>query len=140
MKKILLTTAVLAVCLAACSPAKKPASGAAIPEPAAVSLAKDLMPVFAESCTVCHRRENGSEAAIEGGTIIETKEDILKAVGTGIVPGKPEASPFLKVLDQTIAVGRNKLVMPPPNAKAPKWTAEELALFSRWIAEGAKDN
>jgi mono/diheme cytochrome c family protein len=128
--------------LTACSKEKKPD---AVPdsEPgktAEVSLAGDLMPVFAKSCAGCHKREGGIAAAIEGGVFIEKKEDILKAIGTGIVPGKPAESGFLKVLDQTYPVGRDKVVMPPPNSKAPKWSKEDLDLFSRWIAEGAKDN
>jgi mono/diheme cytochrome c family protein len=128
--------------LTACSKERKPA---AVPgsEPGTtteVSLARDLMPVFTKSCAGCHKRVGGFAEAVEGGAYIETKEDILKAIGTGIVPGKPAESGFLRVLDQTYPVGRDKVVMPPPNSKAPKWSKEELDLFSRWISEGAKDN
>lgn len=128
--------------LSACSKEKKPdlVPGSEPGTAAEVSLAGDLMPVFGKSCSGCHKREGGIAAAVEDGTFIETKADILKAVGTGIIPGKPEESGFLKVLDQTYPVGRNKVVMPPPYAKAPRWTKDELALFSRWVAEGAKDN
>ncbi len=92
------------------------------------------MPVFTKSCAGCHKRKGGIAEAVEGGTFIEAKEDILKAIGTGIVPGKPAESGFLKVLDQTYPVGRDKVVMP-PQPKAPKWSKEELDLFSRWISE-----
>jgi hypothetical protein len=142
MKKTLLLTVGLGLLLAACSKGQKPAATPG-PEPetkAEVSFAVDLMPVFVKSCAGCHRREGGIAAAVEGGTFIEKKEDILGAIGTGIIPGKPGESGFLKVLDQTYPVGRNKVVMPPPNSKAPRWTKEELDRFSRWIAEGAKDN
>jgi hypothetical protein len=143
MNRILLATAGVSMLLTACAPGKKTGE-APNPQPqpatAAVSFAGDIMPVFTRSCAGCHRREGGFEAAIEGGAFFEKKEDILAKVGTFIVPGKPAESGFLKVLNQSIPVGRDKIVMPPPKSRASKWTKEELDLFSRWIAEGAKDN
>jgi hypothetical protein len=105
-----------------------------------VFFSKDLMPLFERSCTVCHKRDGGKEKAIENNTFYETKEDILSVVGTFIIPGKPEDSGLLKVLNQTQKFGRRKTPMPPPKASAPKWSAAELKQFSSWVTAGAKDN
>jgi hypothetical protein len=104
-----------------------------------VSFEKDLMPLFERSCAICHKRD-GNEKAIKNGVFYEKKEDVLSLVGTHIVPGKPEESNLLKVLDQTKKFGRRKMPMPPPKAAAPKWSAEELKRFSDWIKAGAKDS
>jgi hypothetical protein len=134
-------------CLTGCGSAKEEAP-APEPEPAAkveeeakaVSLATDIMPLVTRSCGVCHKREGGHAHATEHGAYFETKEDILGKVGTNIVAGKPDESGLVKVLDQSMPVGDHKIVMPPPKASAPAWSAEEIELFKKWIAEGALDN
>ncbi len=142
MRLALVVTMGAGLILAACSKEQKPAAvpGSEPGTTAEVSLAGDLMPVFTKSCAGCHQRKGGIAAAVEDSVFFDRKEDILAKIGSFILPGKPEASGLLKVLDQTDPVGRSKVVMPPPNSKAPKWSKEELDLFSRWIAEGAKDN
>jgi cytochrome c553 len=105
-----------------------------------VSFSKDIMPLFERSCAVCHKREGGKEKAIQNNTFYEKKEDILSVVGTFIIPGKPEDSGLLKVLNQTQKFGRKEMPMPPPKAAAPKWSEAELKEFAGWISAGAKDN
>ena len=105
-----------------------------------VSMKNDIMPLFERSCAVCHKREGGNEKATANKTFYETKEDILSMVGTFIMPGKPEESGLLKVLDQTQKFGRREMPMPPPKAAAPKWSAAELKKFEAWVSAGAKDN
>lgn len=107
---------------------------------AEVSLSTDLMPIFARSCAVCHQREGGNEKAIKDKTFYEKKEDIMGVVGTYILPGKPEQSGLLKILNQTTKVGRRETPMPPPKSDVPKWSEAELKLFSEWVSAGAKDN
>jgi len=109
-------------------------------KPSHVSLSRDVMPLFARSCAVCHRRNGGNPAATADSAYFERTEDILAAVGTAIQPGNPEASPLVKVLNQTRMVGDRQIVMPPPNSRVPKWNGEEVALFSRWIKQGAGDD
>jgi mono/diheme cytochrome c family protein len=108
-------------------------------ESAAVSLTRDVMPLFTRSCAVCHKREGGNPAAVADKTYFEKKEDILGKVGKLIRPGKPGESRLLNVLNQSYPVGRKKIVMPPPGMPAPRWSPEELDLFSRWIMQGAQD-
>ena len=105
-----------------------------------VSLAKDILPMFVRSCGACHKREGGIAHAIENGTFYETKADILGRVGTHIVAGKPDESGLIKVLDQSVTVGDHNVPMPPPESGVPKFSAEDMELFKKWIAEGAEDN
>ena len=105
-----------------------------------VSLSNQVIPLFVRSCGVCHKREGGNPAAIANATYFETKEDILGKVGSFIIAGKPEESGLLKILNQSMPVGKNKIVMPPPGTSVPKWNMEELGFFSSWITQGAEDN
>ncbi|MDF7809240.1 hypothetical protein P4E94_17480 [Pontiellaceae bacterium B12219] len=105
-----------------------------------VSLEKDLLPLFQRSCGTCHEPDSGIRGAIRDGTFFNTKKDILDKVGKSIIPGKPDESGLVKVLDQTKTFGKKKLVMPPPGAGEPKWNEEEIASFKSWITAGAKDN
>jgi hypothetical protein len=105
-----------------------------------VSFSTDLMPLFERSCSVCHKRDGGKEKAIANKIFYETKEDVLSKVGTFIIPGKPEESGLLQVLNQTKKFGRRNMPMPPPKAAMPKWSEAELKLFSDWIKAGAKDS
>ena len=105
-----------------------------------VSLSEDLLPLFVRSCGACHKRERGNEAAVEHETYYETGEDILGKVGKHIIAGKPEESGLVKVLNQSQPVSEHKIVMPPPESEIMKWNDEEVALFEKWIKDGAKDN
>lgn len=105
-----------------------------------ISLEKDLMPIFKRSCAECHNPESTNRGAIKDGAYFSTKEDILGKVGTFILPGKPEESGLIKVLDQSMKFGKRKLVMPPPKSELPKFSEKELKQFSDWIKDGAKDN
>ena len=105
-----------------------------------VSLEKDLMPLFKRSCATCHAPDSGVRGAIKDGTFFNTKEDILGKVGKFIIPGKPEESGMVKVLDQTMKFGKKEIPMPPPKSEDPKWSEEEIAKFVEWIKAGAKDN
>jgi mono/diheme cytochrome c family protein len=125
------------------APANAPASGsveAGAAAATAVSLTKDVMPLFARSCGVCHRREGGNEEAVEDGTYYETIADILGNVGTHITAGDPAASGLLKVCNQSRPVSDEKIVMPPPESGVQKWSTDELAKLSAWIEQGAQDN
>jgi len=105
-----------------------------------VSLEKDLMPLFQRSCATCHAPDSGVRGAIKDGTFFDTKKDIMDKVGTFIIPGKPEESGLLKVLDQTKKFGKRNIPMPPPKSGDPKWSEEEIAEITAWIKAGAKNN
>ena len=105
-----------------------------------ISLEKDLMPIFKRSCAECHNPESTNRGAIKDGTYFASKEDILGKVGSFIIPGNPEESGLINVLDQSMKFGKRKLVMPPEKSELPKFSEEELKQFSDWIKAGAKDN
>jgi mono/diheme cytochrome c family protein len=105
-----------------------------------VSLEKDLMPIFQRSCGVCHQPDSGIRGAIHDGAFFNTKKDILGYVGKSIIPGKPDGSGLVKVVEQTKKFGKKELVMPPPNSGEVKWSKAEIAAFKSWITAGAKDN
>lgn len=105
-----------------------------------VSLSKDVMPLLARSCTGCHQREGGNREAIDHGPYLENKEDILRIVGSMIVPGKPESSYLLMTMSKPKPGQPRYKVMPPQRSKAPKLTDHELQKISDWIKAGAKDN
>ncbi len=105
-----------------------------------VSLAKDVMPLFARSCTGCHQREGGNPKAVDQGPYLEKKSDILRIVGSMITPGKPENSYLLMIMDQPKPGQPRVKMMPPPQSKVPRLTDKEIQQVSDWIKAGAKDN
>ena len=105
-----------------------------------VSLENDIMPVISGKCGDCHRRETVFPKAVANGIFYETKVDILGQVGKDILTEKPEESPLYGVLTQTYAVGESPIFMPHAGTGSEKWSEEELALFKKWVAQGANDN
>jgi mono/diheme cytochrome c family protein len=84
---------------------------------------KQIQPILEAKCTECHQ---GSKA--KGGLRLDTFAEATK--DGAITPGKPEAS---EVLARIISEDEDE-VMPP---KGKKVTAEERALLTTWIKEGA---
>jgi hypothetical protein len=119
---------------------EKPKSAGGGEKAQGVSLSKEILPLFVRSCGACHKREGGNEHAIEHGKFYETKADILANVGKFVIAGKPGESGLVKVVNQTYPVGDHKVLMPPPESGVQKFSAEDVALFEKWIGEGAKDN
>jgi cytochrome c553 len=105
-----------------------------------VSLSKDVMPLFARSCTGCHQREGGNRKAVDQGPYLEKKSDILRIVGSMIIPGKPENSYLLMTMNKRKPGQMYVKMMPPQRSKAPRLSEEELQKISDWIKAGAKDN
>jgi len=76
----------------------------------AISLEKDLMPVFQRSCGVCHNRKNISSPATEYGVYYENIDDIMSKIGKFIIAGKPDASKLYGICGQSITVSDANLV------------------------------
>lgn len=95
---------------------------------AAPDYIRDVAPLFQTYCNGCH-----NAADREGKLSLEQFDHVLVGGKGGIVvvPGRPELSRLLLVLD-----GREKPLMPPEGNEAPK--SEEIALLKRWIEAGAK--
>ena len=98
-----------------------------LPPPAAtkIDFARDIQPLLAKRCSVCHGaqqqmsnfRLDGRDAALKGG-----------ASGIDIVPGKSADSRLIRLV-----AGLDNKVMPPVGARL---TAEEIGLLRAWIDQG----
>jgi cytochrome c553 len=91
-----------------------------------VSFSKDIAPILKAQCLSCH----GDKAS--GGLVLSSGKSIAKGGGSGpiVVPGDPAKSILIKRLK-----GEDGLEQMPMGF-AP-FSAEKLALFERWIKEGA---
>ena len=86
---------------------------------------KRVAPILVKRCLPCHNRElNG------GGISFQDRESLLKAGrhGPAVVPGKPEESFLIQVLQHT-----GDIRMPP----GPKLPAKEIKALTDWIRRGA---
>jgi WD40 repeat protein/mono/diheme cytochrome c family protein len=98
---------------------------------APISYWKQIRPIFQASCQGCHQ-----PARDKGGYVMTNFAHLLAGGDSGekaVIPGKPEASALVAAI--TPKDGEADM----PKDKAPL-AAEELALISRWVAEGAKDD
>ena len=114
--------------LSACSPKTDPAPGpgeaAAAPEERTVSFTKDIKPILANKCTICH-----NTATLPKRPSFETRE---KAMRSGmIVPGHPEASRIFTLIEEEPFAD---MAMPPVGHRL---TKKEIGLLKTWITEGA---
>ena len=99
------------------------AIGAEAAEPP--SFDRDIRPILRASCTHCH----GEEAEIAGGVDLRLHRFMLQTGDSGqpvIVPGKPDASRLIQVIESG--------EMPQEGRPVP---SEQIALLRRWVATGA---
>ncbi len=96
------------------------------PAAATVSFAKDILPLFEQSCLKCHGGDDTKE-----GLSVKTYEDLMKGSVNGpvIVPGDPAASELVT------QVARGKMPK-----RAPAWPENQVKLLSDWVAAGALKN
>jgi len=100
---------------------KAATAGAAEPP----SFDRDIRPILRASCTHCH----GEEAEIAGGVDLRLHRFMLRPGDSGeplIVPGKPDASRLIEVIESG--------EMPQEGRPVP---AEQLALLRQWVVAGA---
>jgi len=97
-----------------------------------VQFNRDIQPVLAEHCTLCH----GVDAAgRQSGLRLDLRDSALQGGESGtaaIVPGHPEQSELIRRITSTDA----DVVMPPPRHKKPL-SAKQIDVLTRWIKEGA---
>ncbi|MEP7365077.1 MAG: PSD1 and planctomycete cytochrome C domain-containing protein [Acidobacteriota bacterium] len=94
----------------------------------AVSYQKDVRPIFAERCAMCHSAKNPS-----GGLSLAGVPSILKGGASGAALKAGDASASLLVASIT---GETPKM---PKVGAPL-TASQVAVIRQWIVEGAKDD
>lgn len=100
-----------------------PAAGMAA-EP--VSFSREILPILSDNCLSCHGQD---EAHRKADLRLDTREGALAV----IKPGLPDASDFLA----RITTDDPDEVMPPPKSHKPPLKPDQVALFRRWIQEGA---
>jgi formylglycine-generating enzyme required for sulfatase activity len=88
----------------------------------AVDFKTQIQPLLTKQCSGCHGAERPA-----GGVNLTERASAIKG---GLVPGKPEASLFYKVLELPAGTARAM----PPGQQLPK---AERDLIRQWIAEGA---
>ncbi|MES2707501.1 MAG: PSD1 and planctomycete cytochrome C domain-containing protein [Verrucomicrobiota bacterium] len=94
---------------------------------------RDIRPILSNACFRCHgpddkKREGGLRLDLRNAAITE-----LKSGDTAIVPGKPDESELLK----RVSTHDPDDMMPPPEAKKPALTEQEVATLRDWITQGA---
>jgi WD40 repeat protein len=94
------------------------------------SYAKQVQPFFTRWCAECH---NAQESA--GGLVLESFKAVMEggAKGAVIVPGKPETSRLVRMIE-----GKLKPAMPPKKAKQPP--KDQVALVRAWVLAGAPNH
>ena len=114
--------------------AAKPSATAPDPNENPTHFTKVILPVLRKNCAVCHNGERMS------GDLNVTTFASLIAAGDGvnenvIVPGDATESLLIKRIKLPID---DKQHMPPK--RRPQMTPEEIALLTKWVADGAKEN
>ncbi len=108
------------------------AAADAPPSDGPVSYYKQVRPVLQGACHGCHQpaKDKGGYVMTEFAALLKGGDDD----GAAIVPGKPEESALIKNITPD---ADGKAEMP---KKADPLKPAEIALISRWIAEGAHDD
>jgi hypothetical protein len=106
-----------------------------------VSFKNDIVPLLTKYCMPCHAEENANKSEL----FLDSYASLLKGGkhGEALVPGKPEESRIILKLSEKPPFGdrmplqsKRKLKTGPPVYLSD----DEVALLSKWIAEGANDN
>ncbi len=95
---------------------------------APVDFVREIRPIFEAHCYDCHSGDSR-----KSGLRLDVKSAAMKGGdnhGPDIAPGKPEESPLVHFL----TTDNEDEIMPP---KGGPLSSEEIALITRWIAEGA---
>ena len=104
---------------------------AATESPKPVSYYTDIRPIFEANCVGCHQpsKDKGGYIMTDFARLLEGGEDDV-----AVVPGKPKES---YLIDEITPDAEGKAEM--PKKKDPLHEVE-IALITRWISEGAKDD
>jgi hypothetical protein len=129
-------------------PAAKPATSStgSAPAPAKadafagekISFSTQVLPILSNNCFACHGPDSHNQTSpFRLDTEEHSRANLAKAgepPRRGIVPGKPEESLLL----QRIVTKDPHEIMPPPYAKKPALTEEQIATVTEWIRQGGE--
>ena len=102
----------------------------------AISYNQDIRPILSDKCFSCHGPDaNKVKAGLRLDIPSRAFAELEKNKGHyAIVPGFPEKSDLITRIESNDPA----IMMPLPESHLAKLTKEEIALFKRWIKEGAK--
>lgn len=103
------------------------------PQPRKLEFSRDIRPILSNKCFTCHGPDAGQRQA---GLRLDLREEALLELPSGdhaLVPGNLEAS----TLVARITADDETTRMPPADS-GKQLTADEIALLTRWVAEGAR--
>ena len=98
-----------------------------------VDFQRDVQPILAEHCVLCHGADPKQRKA---KLRLDVRESAIKGGSSGeaaIVPGQPEKSELFR----RISSHDDDYVMPPPSQKKPLSPAQ-IQVLKQWITEGAR--
>lgn len=98
-----------------------------------VDFNRDIQPVLAERCYHCHGPDSGSRKSGLRLDLAETAFAKRPGKADAIVPGKPDASELIRRI-----AAHDGAVMPPREAVEKPLSPEQIEIFRKWIAQGAK--
>ncbi|MCI0739672.1 MAG: PSD1 and planctomycete cytochrome C domain-containing protein [Gemmataceae bacterium] len=117
--------------LLACASGAFAQSGKPRAQAAAVTFNRDILPILAQNCFICH-----GPSEQKAGLRLDQRASALKATRSGatpIVPGKPADSELVRRIFSDDSSDR----MPPPKSKK-SLTAAQKEILKQWIAQGAE--
>lgn len=94
---------------------------------------RDIRPILSNTCFPCHGPDEKKRA---GGLRLDVREAATAVMESGraaIVPGQPDESELMR----RVLVHDEDEQMPPPQAKRPPLSAEDVATLKTWIRAGA---
>src|SRR5579862_4750719 len=97
-----------------------------------VSFDRDIRPIIAENCFACHGFDASKRQA---GLRLDTATGAFEKLASGhraVIPGNIKASPLVRRIS---SIGSDKM---PPASSGKRLKPAEIALITRWVAEGAK--
>ncbi len=108
---------------------------------AEVDYAKDIQPIFDNSCVKCHKapyEKAGRLRKPKAGLRMDTYDFVMKGSEDGVVvkSGKPEDSAVYKL---TTLARDHEDAMPPEDKADPLTDAQKKLLYD-WIKDGAKNS
>jgi hypothetical protein len=103
-----------------------------------ISFSTQVLPILSNNCFACHGPDSHNQTSpFRLDTEEHSRANLAKEgepARHGVVPGKPEESLLL----QRIVTTDPHAIMPPPYAKKPAMTEEQIATLTEWIRQGAE--
>ncbi len=101
--------------------------------PASVRFNRDVRPILAESCFVCHGPDGSRREASLRLDVEDAAKAPLRSGAVAVVPGAPERSALLARVTDPDEARR----MPHEKSGKPRLSPAQVDVLRRWVAEGA---